>query len=99
MFGEQSLSSLARDLLAEERGRHEGEALKSSVIARARAELDRERPSGVGIRALHTSATTSPDVGPALLPRSSQGWLEWPSVETESQTCFARPAAGDRGER
>lgn len=52
MFGEVPLSPLARELLAQERGRvrSEDEALKSRAVDRARAALERDRPSGVGLR-------------------------------------------------
>lgn len=52
MFGERPLSPLAQELLARERGRgrHEDEALKSRAMDRARAALERDRPSGIGLR-------------------------------------------------
>lgn len=52
MFGEHSLSNLAEELLAHERGRArpEDEALKARALARARGVLERDRRSGVGLR-------------------------------------------------
>jgi hypothetical protein len=52
VFGEWSLSSPARELLARERGLKENEALKSRAISRARAALDRDRLSGIRPRLL-----------------------------------------------
>lgn len=49
MFVEQPLSSLARELLAQERGLSEAEELKSRALVRALAALERERQSGIGM--------------------------------------------------
>jgi hypothetical protein len=50
VLGERPLSTLARELIARERGRSEDAALKSRALDRARAAVERERPSGVGLR-------------------------------------------------
>jgi hypothetical protein len=52
VFAERPLSSLARELLTQERGRIEAEDIKSRAVARARAALERERRSGIGVRLL-----------------------------------------------
>jgi hypothetical protein len=48
VFGERPISNLARELLHDERGRPEDEALKLRAMERARAALGNERPSGIG---------------------------------------------------
>lgn len=60
MFGRRPLSNLAQELLLRERERAGAEdgALKSRAMARARAALERDRPSGVGLR-LVTSGQSS----------------------------------------
>lgn len=50
MFAEGPLSDLARQLLARERGRQEDEALKARALERARAALENDRPSGIGLK-------------------------------------------------
>jgi hypothetical protein len=52
VFGKHPLSNRAQELLAQERGgpRREDEALKSRAVARAQAALERDRPSGIGLR-------------------------------------------------
>lgn len=54
MLGRRPLSDRARALLERERERAQGweadEAIKSRVIRRARSALERDRPSGVGLR-------------------------------------------------
>jgi len=49
VFGERPLSDLARQLLAQERGRTEDDALKGRAMDRARAAAERDRPSGIGL--------------------------------------------------
>jgi hypothetical protein len=50
VFGERPLSTLAQELLRRERDRQEDEALKSRAMERARAALESERPSGIGLK-------------------------------------------------
>lgn len=52
MFGKPPLSDLAQELLARERGctPRADEALKSRAVKRAQAALQRDRPSGIGLR-------------------------------------------------
>jgi|GEM_PF-2277651 len=58
MLGDRPLSSLARELLERERDQREDEALKVRAMQRARATVQRDRPSGVDFKS----------VGPAPLP-------------------------------
>jgi hypothetical protein len=96
VFGEHPLSDLARELLALERGRVEDEALKSRVLDRARAALEGERPSGVGLRQMASGpskasswrrALTLPLIAAALgaagLAAAGAGLYVWraPAVE------------------
>jgi hypothetical protein len=50
MFGERPLSDLARQLFERERERQEDEGLKARAMERARAVLERDRPSGIGLK-------------------------------------------------
>jgi hypothetical protein len=50
VFGERPLSNLSQELLRRERDRQEDEALKSRAMERARAALESERPSGIGLK-------------------------------------------------
>lgn len=50
MLGERPLSGLARELLERERDQLEDEALKLRAMQRARAVVQRDRPSGVDLK-------------------------------------------------
>jgi hypothetical protein len=56
MLGERPLSSLARELLERERDQREDEALKARAMQRARAIVQRDRPSGVDFKRANSTA-------------------------------------------
>jgi hypothetical protein len=56
MLGERHLSSLARELLERERDHREDDALKVRAMQRARAVVQRDRPSGVDFKSSGSGA-------------------------------------------
>jgi hypothetical protein len=56
MLGERPLSSLARELLERERDQREDDALKVRAMQRARAFVQRDRPSGVDFKSAGLAA-------------------------------------------
>jgi hypothetical protein len=56
MLGERPLSSLARELLERERDLREDDALKVRAMQRARAVVQRDRPSGVDFKSVNLTA-------------------------------------------
>jgi hypothetical protein len=86
VIGEQPLSSFARQLLARERGHREADALKSRAVARARAAIEREPLSGIGIRPFGS--------GP-LSARPRRAWRTRPLIGAAS--CAAGLAAAGAG--
>jgi len=59
MLGERPLSSLARELLERERDQREDEALKARAMQRARAIVQRDRPSGVDFKRTNSTALSA----------------------------------------